>query len=136
MSPKRLLQIQLMALCALSACAMTVAAIVGMFAIVQGEDANDVLESFLATLAYGAIGILPVLVYGAPLYSLADAKRRATWPIVVSIGALPGVVLLGLGSLFHSVILLIGVVVLPSGLLVASCTHILWRKREASVGAA
>jgi len=136
MSPKRFIQIQLMALCALSACAMTLAAIVGIVAIVQGEDADDLLESFLATLAYSALGILPVLIYGAPLYSFADAKRRATWPVVISIGTLPGVVLLGLGALFHSVILLVGAVVLPSGLLVASCTHIFWRRKEASVGAA
>jgi hypothetical protein len=130
MSPKRFFQIQLMAMLALSACAVTVATIVGIAVIIQGEDANDVLESFFATLAYGALGILPVLIYGAPLYAFADANRRATWPIAITIGALPGVVLFGLGALFDPVILLVAIVVLPSGLLVASCTHILWRKRE------
>jgi hypothetical protein len=136
MSPKRFFQIQLMALFALSACAVTVATIVGIAAIILGEEAYDVHEGFLMTLTGGALGVLPVLIYGAPLYAFADAKRRATWPIVISIGALPGVVLFGLGALFDAMTLLVAIVALPSGLLVASCTHILWRKRRASVGAA
>jgi O-antigen/teichoic acid export membrane protein len=137
MSPKRFLRIELMAQIALIVCTLTTAIIVGVLAFALGEQSHDVYEAFVQTMIGGALGVVPVLIYGAPLYALAETKRRATWPVVISIGSLPGVALIALGALSkETVFLLIGMIAFPSGLIVASCTHLICRKRDASVGAA
>lgn len=129
MSPKRLLRIQFKALLALMICTVAAAVLVGIAGVMLGEKQHDVYEGFMMTMAGGAIGILPVLIYGAPLYALAEAKRRATWPMVILIGALPGAAFITLGWVVNDASVgIIGTVALPSGLIVASCTHVICKR--------
>jgi hypothetical protein len=72
---------------------------------------------FLGALLYG--GVL-ALVYGAPLYAWLQLTGRASWPSVIVVGALPGVVLLW-------VKVSVGLAVMPCGVLVACATHFMAR---------
>src|SRR5690242_7484861 len=41
-----------------------------------------------------AIGLLPTVVYGAPVYAFLSFKRRASWVVTIGIGLLPGALML------------------------------------------
>ena len=66
------------------------------------------------------IGSLPVILFGAPLYTLLLYFNKVTWTAVLAIGATPGLCLL----LFE---IEIGLYSLVCGLLVATITHALSR---------
>jgi hypothetical protein len=62
------------------------------------------------------VGLIPVAIYGAPLYTWLQRKHLLTWPRVVILGALPGVVLVPFEWSF-------GAVAVPCGVAVSSLTH-------------
>ncbi len=141
MSLQRFFRIQLLAQVALLGCAVISAAISDIYAFARelgdGPSFGSMLGGVISMQMWGAI---PVIVYGAPLYALAEAKRRATWPVVITIGALPGALLVALLPFYShpgvNFLLMVATVVLGSGLIVASGTHLMCKKREGSVGAA
>jgi hypothetical protein len=90
--------------------------------------------STLAFLYTVALGLPVALVIGAPIYALLSFKKAASWPFVLLMGALPGIVILyvmknenGLAAWF-----------IGCGIAVASLTHLMsdrcfprfWRGRE------
>ena|SRR5882672_9744029 len=83
-------------------------------------------------------GLLPVALYGAPLYAIASHLGRSTWAVVVAIGLLPGAILLLLTvapSLKNSDINpASATIVLGCGLLVSSLTHAMHRRSRSTTG--
>jgi len=73
---------------------------------------------WLVFKAAGAIGLVVVLFFGAPVYALLSYKHVASWWTVILVGAVPGVGILpfetGLGSWF-----------VICGIVVACITHFL-----------
>ena len=64
------------------------------------------------------IGLAPVMIYGAPTYAWMQQRRVLTWPRVVFLGALPGILSLPFALTF-------GLVALASGVAVSCVTHVL-----------
>jgi hypothetical protein len=71
------------------------------------------------------IGLVPVAIYGAPLYAWMQHRGILTWPKVVGLGALPGAVAIPFGWSF-------GVTALVCGVAVSCLTHSL-AKQDAVV---
>ena len=68
-------------------------------------------------------GVLPVLLLGAPAYTWLKYKRRASSPLVVALGACPGLAILPLDSN-------LGTWFVACGMLVATLTHVLSKRFE------
>ncbi len=151
--PKRFFRVQLAAQRALLTSLLTIAVIVvassaiwNTFKFPLGSaGASFSLGGALISLLYMTIAgyvfaVVPVIVYGAPLYALAESKGRATWTIVIAIGALPGVVLMANASLTSqpatSIAQEVAAIALATGILTAIGTHLKCRKEEGFVGAA
>ena len=134
MFPQRFFRIQLMAQVALLGCAVISAVISGIYALALQDD-SPFGSALSGAIGMQVLGAIPVIVYGAPLYALAEAKRCATWRVVITIGALPGALLMGLLPFYEhqgvNVLLMVSIIVLASGVLVASGTHLMCRNREA-----
>jgi hypothetical protein len=62
------------------------------------------------------IGLAPVVIYGAPTYAWMQQRRALTWPRVVLLGALPGILSLPFA-------LTLGLVALAAGVAVSCVTH-------------
>ena len=72
------------------------------------------------------VGILPALLYGAPIYALASQRGRANVAVALAIGVLPGIHLLPLEKE-------LAVFVLVFGPCVAVATHLLVKRRLSRV---
>ena len=68
-----------------------------------------------------AIGALPAILYGAPLYALLAHKGRATWPAVIVLGMAPGLLVLPFDPW-------VGGWALVCGVVVAGVTHVLMKR--------
>lgn len=77
-----------------------------------------------AALLAVLLGVLPALVYGAPVYAWLSRHHYANALTAIGVGALPGVLLLPSEPLFAGLVLLFGVCV-------SVTTHLLVRKRLA-----
>ena len=76
------------------------------------------LDAAWLVFSYGGIiGLVVVVFYGAPVYAFLRHKFRVSWPVVISVGAIPGVAMLPFDS--------VGVWLIVGGIIVASITHIL-----------
>jgi ABC-type transporter Mla maintaining outer membrane lipid asymmetry permease subunit MlaE len=67
-------------------------------------------------------GLVPTILFAAPLYSLLRAYGYARWKWVLTISVLPGL-------LFCFIELYVGVYVLICGLTIAIITHLYFQKR-------
>lgn len=84
----------------------------------------------LASVFALAYGLLPALVFGAPLYAFLLRHRRATYLSAACVGVLPGLALLAFDQSFAFLFLVYGVSV-------AGCTHFIASKlssRRAAAG--
>lgn len=116
-----MLRVEMRALLALFTVSM-VAAVGYAFALMFGSSAYPPLSIGLLTLQFTfIIGLVPVAAVGAPIYTWMQLKRRATWPLVVALGALPGAVALPFAWSF-------GATALACGVAVSCLTHILARR--------
>ena len=75
---------------------------------------------FMAMFAL-MIGVLPVLLYGAPAYALTMYFSRASYFTATVLGFVPGLVLLAFGSSYGGMFLMFGAPV-------AWCTHYLAKR--------
>jgi uncharacterized membrane protein len=89
-----LLRVEVHAAAALSMCAAGVA-IWFMSVALGGETGTFRLwetgwNAFASTFV---VGLLPVVLFGAPVYALLEANGRTSWPAAVLLGLAPGVAL-------------------------------------------
>src|SRR5438132_3350812 len=92
----RLWRIELSALAALAICAGAMAfcsLVAGTGAPAQGNaplpSPQDFAKAyFVYTLMFG---VLPVVLFGAPLYALASETNKASWWLAAIIGVTPGI---------------------------------------------
>jgi hypothetical protein len=119
----KLWRIELSALAALLICAVLMAAY-GFFDALraQATGSSPLLSPLSAAwvgFAYtGTIGVLPVILYGAPAYTFLNCKRAASWWAVLLVGLVPGV---GVSFLERD----LGGFFIVCGILVACITHFL-----------
>ena len=103
-----------------------VAAAVGAYGVVDSvSHANSLVgpgsSAWLGFAYTVAIGTLPVVVVGAPIYLVLLRRGSANWINVVALGGAPGVLLLFLvGGL--------GIWAMVCGVAVASVTHLICRR--------
>ena len=68
-----------------------------------------------------AFGLLPVVLFGAPVYSVLLSRGKASWPTAVGLGVVPGLLLLLVaGGL--------GVWAIVCGLVASCLTHLVCRR--------
>jgi len=67
-----------------------------------------------------AIGGFMVLLYGAPAYALVELRGKVTWPVVLALGAIPGLVM---GIWVEAS----GIIWAGLGIIVSAATHLLVR---------
>ena len=104
---------------------------VGLYGYMSGSGAWGTLAAALLSGAVVALvavlaGILPSLLYGAPVYALASQLGFANLPVVLAIGLFPGALVLPLEEN-------IAVVVLLFGACGAVATHLLVKRRLSRV---
>jgi hypothetical protein len=123
-----LLRIELCALVALLICA----GLVALYSMVDTVRASLGGETALLTpfeagwSGFGytlAIGALPVILYGAPIYAILRFKDLASWLPIVLVGIAPGVVMFLLGARDLKSDLTIWFLI--GGVVVACLTHLL-----------
>jgi hypothetical protein len=137
---RRLLVAELQAQAALLACAVLVAAGLGLVALfakgTAGHSAHEVASLLLLAAAGTYVyGLLPVALYGAPLYAIADHLGRAKWLVVAAIGALPGAILVPFTLSGESTFSFTGAIVaIACGLFVSVATHLLYRRAKGVPG--
>jgi len=89
-----LLRVELHALAALSTCAAAVACWFMLVALLGETGSFRLWETGWNAFAYTfVVGVLPVILFGAPVYALLQAKGRLSWTLVVLLGLAPGVAL-------------------------------------------
>jgi hypothetical protein len=136
---RRLLVAEVNGQAALMACAVLVATgycLVGLVITRSANSAHD-MASMLLLFSVGTYlyGLLPVALYGAPLYALADHLGRATWLVVLAIGWVPGTILALFAITGHSEFGFSGaVLVVGCGVFVSVVTHVLFRKAKGVPG--
>lgn len=54
-------------------------------------------------------GLLPVVVFDAPIYTWMRRRRALSWPRVIALGAIPGIVALPFGLSFGATFVCCGV---------------------------
>jgi hypothetical protein len=110
---KTLLRAEMWALAALAAVSLTLGV---------GYALADSIGTGIVTFQVAfVIGLAPVAMYGAPLYTWLHRQRLLTWPRVVAVGAVPGI----LSSPFSWTF---GLVALAVGVAVACVLHCLFSK--------
>jgi hypothetical protein len=114
------------ALAALTGVSLALA--IGYPFIVWVKSVNPIGLGTAAALTFQAaflVGLIPVAIYGAPLYTWLQRKQLLTWPRVVILGALPGAALVPFEWSF-------GAVAVPCGVAVSCLTHGLAKGDRAS----
>jgi hypothetical protein len=125
---QRLWRSEVAGLGALTICAAAVA-VYGFADAVRFGPTSLISPPDAAWMGFGytaIIGVLPAVLYGAPIYALLAHTGRVSWAAVVVLGIVPGALALpfeaGLGGW-----------ALGCGLVVASITHVLmqrWTRRS------
>lgn len=115
------------ALASLLACSLLAAAFYTITTLVRpGGYAGPIPTGLLAFQFTFILGLVPVVLYGAPLYMWLQVKGRLSWPVVISLGAIPGTIALPFGWSF-------GVVAIGIGVAVSCLTHYLVKNDAALV---
>src|SRR3954468_20704943 len=93
---RRLWRSEIAAIAALITCAIAVAAVsfadavrIGPTSLMSSRWAAS--AGFVYTVT---IGVLPAIAYGAPAYALLAHRGRASWPTVIALGIVPGLLVL------------------------------------------
>jgi len=122
---KQLLKIEIVSLLALVISGILLAGYCYLYELLSSTQAiltplGTASMVFFSTLY---IGFFPVILFGAPIYSILKKYGKNTWPIVMCLGLSPGVltIILGLNNLTWS---LIGTFAIASGAIVVVITHI------------
>jgi hypothetical protein len=116
-----LLRTEMRALAALSGVALAVAlgyALISL-ALPGGYPSPFTLAALTFQFAF-VCGLIPVAIYGAPIYTWMQRRRILSWPRVMALGALPGAAAVPFGWTF-------GAIALASGMSVSCLTHCLAR---------
>ncbi len=114
---RQLVKVELVALASLAVAAVVLATVAAFQASLHPSSFFTIADSFKVVFGYTiAIGCVPVIVFGAPLYTALLHSEQASWSTAFAIGAFPGVVLL-----FFSIYLALWS--LASGVVVALATH-------------
>ena len=115
---KRFLLVELVSIVTL---VMVAGAVAAFGAIDSVSHANSLISpGGSAWIGFGytaIIGLLPVVIVGAPIYFMLVRRNMANWLNVVILGAAPGVLLLFIS-------LALGVWAIACGVVVASVTHV------------
>ena len=114
---RQLAKVELVALASLVVAAVALASFAAIQTSPHPSPFFNVIDSVRVVFLYTlAIGCIPVVVFGAPLYAGLLYRGRASWSAAFAIGAVPGVVLL-----FFAISL--GLWALACGIAVALATH-------------
>ena len=135
---QRLLRVELSAQVALIACAVLIPVLMATVGLLWGQglhafrDVDLLIALSIIVVAY-LYGLLPVVLYGAPVYALLEMKGRASWLNVIAVGVTPGLVLAVFtvtpsGSPMKSM-LRMSLLVTASGLVTSVITH--WHRTRA-----
>ena len=140
---RRLLVSELQGQAALLVCSGLVSLTYAIWISVTGDvqlhwsrwDAQFLLVAAAATYLYG---LLPMALFGAPLYALADHFGKAGWLAAIGIGVIPGaatfVVSLVSTPKTTDVDFFDGTVFGICGVFVAGLTHVLYRRSRGIAG--
>jgi hypothetical protein len=112
-------RVEICSLKALFICSI-LAAVYGFIRYLTGLS-HGMNETGIVFAATFAIGIIPVVAYGAPVYALLSQRRLASWPLVLVVGVSPGIFLLHHDTTY-------GTWLSVCGLITASITHILFKQ--------
>ena len=93
---------------------------------------GDLAAPFGIAIATYVFGVLPVVLFGAPAYTILQVRNHATLPNVVMLGVAPGVVML-LGSMTpmaqnSDITPALATFFIVCGLFVACATHYYYRR--------
>jgi len=92
-----LLRVELTALLALAACALAFAAFT-IFAYLTPDDYVKPVDemqgqAIILAVYFFCFGLLPVALYGAPIYVALASRGKANWLSVLCVGLIPGILL-------------------------------------------
>ncbi|HEU0067997.1 MAG TPA: hypothetical protein VFQ26_01885 [Nitrospiraceae bacterium] len=116
---RRLVHVQALGLCATFGLAVLVSAFLLCLALAEGQAWGLALKTVRLTMFFAmAFGGFMVLLYGAPAYALVELRGKITWPVVLALGAIPGLVMaLWVGGS--------GIIWAGLGIIVSAATHFL-----------
>ena len=118
---RRLIHVQALGLCAAFGLAVLVSAFFLCLAVVEGQTWSQALQMVKLTMFFAmAFGGFMVLLYGAPAYTLVELRGKVTWPVVLALGAIPGLVM---GLWVEAS----GIIWAGLGIIVSAATHLLVR---------
>jgi hypothetical protein len=107
-----LVRAEMRSLAALFGVSLTLA--VGYALLVRMSAGNYMASTSAVALTFllsFLIGLIPVAIYGAPIYAWLQHKQFLTWPRVILLGALPGAVAVPFAWSFGATALACGVAV-------------------------
>lgn len=79
--------------------------------VTSGNHSSSPWEGLLAFQIAFIFGLVPAAIFGAPIYTWLQRKDALTWPRVIVLGAVPGLVSLPWGWTFGATVVLYGVAV-------------------------
>jgi hypothetical protein len=117
---KHLAKTEAVATFSLLAVAAALAVLFAVQAAIQSDPSSSVGVALVVFAYTMAIGCIPVVAFGAPLYAWLLSHGRTSWAAAIAIGVIPGLVLL-------LVAIDLGLWAIGCGAAVALATHVICR---------